>query len=58
MNGKLDRIVPWRDAERLARAVTGPVELMIIEDGNHIANDRAYRWRPTAADWMATQLRA
>jgi dienelactone hydrolase len=58
MNGKLDRIVPWRDAERLARAVTGPAELMIIEDGNHIANDRAYRWRPTAADWMATQLRA
>jgi dipeptidyl aminopeptidase/acylaminoacyl peptidase len=56
MNGKLDRIVPWRDAERLARTVTGPVELMIIEDGNHIANDRAYRWRPAAADWMAEQL--
>jgi 2,6-dihydroxypseudooxynicotine hydrolase len=58
MNGKLDRIVPWRDSERLARAVTGPVELMIIEDGNHIANNRAYRWRPTSADWMAEQLRA
>jgi dipeptidyl aminopeptidase/acylaminoacyl peptidase len=57
MNGKLDRIVPWRDSERLARTVKGPVELMIIEDGNHIANNRAYRWRPTSADWMAAQLR-
>ena len=57
MNGKLDRIVPWRDSERLARGLTGPAELMIIEDGNHIANNRAYRWRPPSADWMAAQLR-
>jgi 2,6-dihydroxypseudooxynicotine hydrolase len=57
MNGKLDRIVPYRDAERLAREVKGPAELMIIEDGNHIANNRGYRWRPYGADWMAAQLR-
>jgi dipeptidyl aminopeptidase/acylaminoacyl peptidase len=54
--GKLDRIVPWRDSERLARAVKGPVELMIIEDGNHVANNRVYRWRAQSADWMAQQL--
>ncbi|MDQ2954565.1 MAG: alpha/beta hydrolase [Pseudomonadota bacterium] len=54
--GKLDRIIPWRDAERLARAVKGPVELMTIEDGNHVANNRAYRWRAQSADWMAEQL--
>jgi 2,6-dihydroxypseudooxynicotine hydrolase len=58
MNGRLDRIVPCRDAERLAREAKGPVELMIVEDGNHIANNRAYRWRPLGADWMAAQLRA
>ena len=58
MNGRLDRIVPCRDAERLAREVKGPVELLIIEDGNHIANNRAYRWRPAGADWMVEQLRA
>jgi dipeptidyl aminopeptidase/acylaminoacyl peptidase len=57
VNGKLDRIVPWRDSERLAQAVKGPVELMIIDEGNHIANNRAYRWRPASADWMAQQLR-
>jgi dipeptidyl aminopeptidase/acylaminoacyl peptidase len=56
MAGKLDRIIPWRDAERLARAVKGPVELLIIEDGNHVANNRAYRWRAQSADWMGEQL--
>jgi 2,6-dihydroxypseudooxynicotine hydrolase len=58
MNGRLDRIVPCAHAERLAREVKGPVELMIIEDGNHVANNRAYRWRPYGADWLARQLRA
>ncbi|MFL5073071.1 MAG: alpha/beta hydrolase family protein [Xanthobacteraceae bacterium] len=58
MNGRLDRIVPCQDAERLAREVKGPVTLMIIEDGNHVANNRAYRWRPYGADWMAERLRA
>jgi dienelactone hydrolase len=58
MNGRQDRIVPCRDAERLAREVKGPVTLRIIQDGNHIANNRAYRWRSHSADWMADQLRA
>ncbi len=57
VNGRLDRIVPAADAERLAREVKGPVTLMMIEDGNHIATNRAYRWRPQSADWMAEQLR-
>ncbi len=58
MNGKLDRILPWRDAERLAREVKGPVTLNLIDDGNHVANNRVYRWRSQSADWMAEQLRA
>jgi dienelactone hydrolase len=57
VNGRLDRIVPAADAERLAREVKGPVELMIIEDGNHIATNRAYRWRSQSADWMKEQLK-
>ena len=57
VNGRLDRIVPAADAERLAREVKGPVTLMMIEDGNHIATNRAYRWRSQSADWMAEQLR-
>jgi len=57
VNGRLDRIVPAADAERLAREVKGPVTLMMIEDGNHIANNRAWRWRSPSADWMAEQLK-
>jgi 2,6-dihydroxypseudooxynicotine hydrolase len=55
--GKLDRIVPWQHAEKLARTARGPVELNMIDDGNHVANNRAYRYRTQSADWMAHQLR-
>jgi 2,6-dihydroxypseudooxynicotine hydrolase len=58
MNGKLDRIVPASDSERLAREVKGPATLHLVEDGNHIANNRSYAWRPRAADWLAEQLKA
>lgn len=56
MAGKQDRIVPWQDGERLAREARGPVEFLLIEDGNHVANNRAYKYRALSADWMATQL--
>ena len=56
--GKLDRIMPYKDAERLAAEVSGPVELLVIEDGNHVANNRAYRYRNQNADWMADRLGA
>jgi len=58
MNGKLDRIVPAADSQRLAREVKGPVVLNLVDEGNHIANNRAYRWRTQSADWMAGQLQA
>jgi len=58
MNGSEDRVVPANDTERLAREVKGPVTLQIVEGGNHIANNRVYRWRPQSADWMAEQLGA
>ncbi len=54
--GKQDRLIPWQDAERIAADVKGPVELLVIEDGNHIANNRPYRYRLRSADWMAAQL--
>ncbi len=58
MNGKLDRVVPWRDAERIANEVKGPRELLLIDDGNHVANNRQFFWKLRAADWMADQLKA
>jgi 2,6-dihydroxypseudooxynicotine hydrolase len=56
VTGKLDRVVPWQDAERLAREVSGPVELVVIPDGNHVANNRAYKYRAQSADWMKDRL--
>jgi 2,6-dihydroxypseudooxynicotine hydrolase len=58
VTGKLDRVIPWQDAERLARDVKGPCELLIVEDGSHVANNRGYRWRLQSADWMAERLGA
>lgn len=54
--GKLDRIVPWQDGERLAGEAKGPVEFLLIEDGNHVANSRSYKYRAQSADWMAQRL--
>jgi 2,6-dihydroxypseudooxynicotine hydrolase len=54
--GKLDRVIPWQDAERLAREASGPVVLSLLEDGNHVANNRGYKWRLQTADWMAEKL--
>lgn len=54
--GKLDRIVPWQDGARLASEASGPVELLMIKDGGHNANNRPYRYRTRSADWMAEQL--
>jgi 2,6-dihydroxypseudooxynicotine hydrolase len=54
--GKQDRVIPWQDAERLAREAGGPVELLMIPDGGHVANNRSYAWRSRSADWMAEKL--
>jgi 2,6-dihydroxypseudooxynicotine hydrolase len=56
VTGRLDRLVPASHAEQLARAVSGPVELLIVEDGGHNANNRPYRYRSRTADWLAAQL--
>ncbi|MEN3382965.1 MAG: hypothetical protein V7608_3009 [Hyphomicrobiales bacterium] len=56
MTGKLDRLIPWQHAERLSKEVSGPCTFLLIEDGNHVANNRAYRWRSQSADWLVEQL--
>jgi 2,6-dihydroxypseudooxynicotine hydrolase len=55
--GRLDRLVPASHAERLAAEAKGPTTLLMIEDGGHVANNRAYRYRTQSADWMAERLR-
>ena len=54
--GRQDRLVPAAHAERLARSVSGPVELLMVEDGGHNANNRPYRYRSRSADWLAARF--
>jgi pimeloyl-ACP methyl ester carboxylesterase len=56
VTGRQDRLVPASHAERLAKSVSGPAELLIVEDGGHNANNRPYRYRSLTADWLAGQL--
>jgi dienelactone hydrolase len=53
--GKLDRLIPWRQAERVA-AEAPAGELVLFEDGNHVCNNLPYRYRPLAADWLRERL--
>jgi dienelactone hydrolase len=54
--GKLDRIFPWQDAERLATEVGPNAEPLLLEDGNHGCANVVYLHRPYGADWMASRL--
>ena len=56
VTGRQDRLVPASHAEELAKSASGPVELMIVEDGGHNANNRPYRYRSQTADWLAGQF--
>jgi dipeptidyl aminopeptidase/acylaminoacyl peptidase len=56
VTGRQDRLVPAAHAEQLAKAVSGPVELLVVEDGGHNANNRPYRYRSRTADWLAGQF--
>jgi 2,6-dihydroxypseudooxynicotine hydrolase len=54
--GGLDKLCPPEDAQRLASEAKGPVDLLVIPDGNHVAHNRFYKYRPRSADWLAKQL--
>jgi dienelactone hydrolase len=56
--GQRDRLVDWRQAQRLADEAAGPAELLLLEEGNHGCANVSYRHRPYSADWMARMLRA
>lgn len=56
--GRQDRLIAWPQAQRLADEVSGPVELLLFDDGNHVCTNISYRHRYRSADWMASQLAA
>ncbi|MFA6300025.1 MAG: alpha/beta fold hydrolase [Nocardioides sp.] len=54
--GREDRLIPWQHAIRLRDAAAGPVEVLMLEDGNHGCANVAPWHRPRTADWLAEQL--
>jgi dienelactone hydrolase len=53
--GRRDRLIPWRQAERVA-AEAPDAELAMFEEGNHVCNNLAYRYQPLAGDWLGERL--
>jgi 2,6-dihydroxypseudooxynicotine hydrolase len=56
--GKLDRLIPWTQAARLAEEAGGPSELLLLEKGNHGCANLAPFHRYLTADWVAERLGA
>lgn len=56
--GKLDRLIPWQDAERLVKEAGGPAELLLLEKGNHGCANLSPFHRYRTADWAADKLGA
>lgn len=56
IHGKLDRLIPWEQALKIASAVGKPAELALFENGNHVCNNIPYIYRPLTADWLVEKL--
>ncbi len=56
IHGQLDRVVPYEQAIKLAKAVGDKAELALFESGNHVCNNIPYVYRPLTADWLKEQL--
>jgi dienelactone hydrolase len=56
--GKLDRLIPWEQAQRLVDEAGGQAELLLLEQGNHGCANLAPFHRYLTADWAAEQLGA
>jgi dipeptidyl aminopeptidase/acylaminoacyl peptidase len=54
--GKLDRLISYQQAERLAAEAPG-AELAMWDDGNHGLTNHVYESRSLMADWLAERLR-
>lgn len=54
--GEFDHLTPPENAKKIASEVGGPCELLVVQGGNHVANNRRYAYQTQAADWMAVQL--
>ena len=55
ITGARDRVIPWEDTKRVADAVPRS-EWVLYEDGTHVCNNIAFKYRPLMADWLRDRL--
>jgi dipeptidyl aminopeptidase/acylaminoacyl peptidase len=55
VTGKLDRVIPWKSTKLVADEAPDST-FVLYEEGNHVCNNVAYRYRPLLADWLAERL--
>ena len=58
VSGGSDKLVPPSEGERLAKTASGPTELVVYPEGDHVCFNVSYKFRPLTADWMAERLGA
>ena len=56
IHGKLDRLIPWQQAQHIVQAVGPNAELALFDNGNHVCNNIPYIYRPLTADWLREKL--
>jgi 2,6-dihydroxypseudooxynicotine hydrolase len=56
VTGQLDRLIPWRHAQRLAAEVGDRAQLLLLAEGNHGCMNVWPQHRPATADWVAARL--
>jgi 2,6-dihydroxypseudooxynicotine hydrolase len=54
--GGADPASPPAEAKRTATELAGPNQVVVFDEGVHVANNIPYRSRTLAADWLAEQL--
>jgi 2,6-dihydroxypseudooxynicotine hydrolase len=57
VTGRLDRLIPWEDTQRIAREIPG-AEWVLFDEGTHVCNNIPFRYRPLVGDWMGDRLAA
>ena len=53
--GRLDRLIPWESTRDVAEAAPDAT-FVLYDEGNHVCNNVAYRYRPLLADWLGERL--
>jgi len=56
IHGKLDKLIPWQQAQKIADAAGKNAELVLFENGNHVCNNIPNLYRPLAADWLKEKI--